>query len=283
MTTLTDIKIKNTLRCPICKSSMDTQNETGNGMLFCNGQRKHCYDFASSGYVNLTSPGQSHGGDSKGAVRARSAFLATEHYRPIAEKICELLRKHCVDGALVVDAGCGEGYYSVAMAEQGFSTVGFDLSKFAVEAAAKRAKRKSLHNTLFGAASVFSLPLANESADAVLNVFAPCTEEEYSRIINENGILLVVYAGREHLLGLKGAIYEQTHTNEERADLPKNMREIERERLTYNIRVTGNDSIKALFAMTPYYWKTSQSDVQKLDGLEALETKIDIMFAVYKK
>jgi hypothetical protein len=35
--------------------------------------------------------------------------------------------------------------------------------------------------------------------------------------------------------------------------------------------------------MTPYYWKTSQNDVQKLEALERLETEIDINFEVYQK
>ena len=41
--------------------------------------------------------------------------------------------------------------------------------------------------------------------------------------------------------------------------------------------------IEALFSMTPYYWRTSPSDCEKLDGLDTLETKIDINFLVYKK
>lgn len=261
---------------------MDIEDK-GNGILFCKGERRHCYDFASGGYVNLTKPGQSNGGDSKGAVRARSAFLDTEHYRPIADTLCGLIEKHCGDSAVIIDAGCGEGYYSVAIARQGYAVVGFDLSKFATDAAAKRAKRNSCEDSFFGTASVFDMPVADGGADAVVNIFAPCVEEEYSRALKDGGVLMVVYAGPEHLMGLKGAIYEQIHTNEERADLPKTMREIERERLTYTINVKGNDSVKNLFAMTPYYWKTSIEDGKKLDSVEELSTTVDIIFAVYKK
>lgn len=282
MNNLKDIRIKEALRCPVCKNGMDIQ-ESGSGILFCKGAKRHCYDFASGGYVNLAPPAQSNGGDSKGAVRARTAFLQTEHYRPIADKLCELLKRHCAQNGLVVDAGCGEGYYSTLVAKQGFSVAGFDLSKFAVDAGAKRAKREALDNTFFGVASVYTLPLADESADAVINVFAPCVEEEYSRVLAKDGILAVVYAGPDHLLGLKGAIYEHTQTNEERADLPKDMIELERERLTYTITVEGNESVKNLFAMTPYYWKTSQRDMEKLESIDRLTTEIDIIFAIYKK
>lgn len=277
-----DKKIIGALRCPICKEEMDV-DDSGCGVLYCKGARRHSYDFSSAGYVNLSAPGQSNGGDSKVAVRARSAFLDTGYYAPVSDMLCKLLKEHCKSGDIVVDAGCGEGYYSVAVAQSGFKTIGFDLSKFATEAAAKRARREGADNTLFGVSSVFAMPLANRSANAVVNVFAPCVESEYSRVLSDDGRLIVVYAGPEHLLGLKAAIYERTHTNEERADMPAEMREIERRRLKYDIKVIGNQSIKELFAMTPYYWRTSIEDVKKLDGLCELDTTVDIIFAVYGK
>ena len=50
-----------------------------------------------------------------------------------------------------------------------------------------------------------------------------------------------------------------------------------------SITVEGNQNVKDLFAMTPYYWKTSQKDMEKLDSFERLETEVDIIFAIYKK
>lgn len=283
MRILRDKTIEESLRCPICRASMRAKAEPG-AMLCCTGERRHCYDFASGGYVNLSLPGQSGGGDSKQAVRARSGFLDLEHYKPISDKMCEIISKYMPSkDSLVIDAGCGEGYYSTAVADKGYSTAGFDLSKFAADAAAKRANRKGLENTFFGVASVFSLPVADGCADCVINVFAPCAEDEYRRILSDNGVLIVVYAGEEHLLGLKKAIYTKAHMNDGRADLPKNMSKIETQGLKYKIKVEGSDNIKNLFAMTPYYWKTSPADSEKLEHIDALETEIDIAFAVYKK
>ena len=50
-----------------------------------------------------------------------------------------------------------------------------------------------------------------------------------------------------------------------------------------NIDVVGNKNLQALFAMTPYYWRTSKDDAKKLDELDALTTDIDIIFSVYRK
>ena len=275
-------RITSALSCPVCGGEMAIEDK-GCGILYCNGAKKHLYDFSSAGYVNLAPPSQSNGGDAKAAVRARTAFLDTGYYAPIAQKLCEILKKHIPKHSIVVDAGCGEGYYDEEMLKNGFSVCGFDLSKYAVEYAAKRAKRIDPQISFMAVASVFSLPLKDNSADAVVNVFAPCVEEEYNRVLRDGGFLIAVHAGKEHLLGLKRAIYDNTHFNDQRADLPQNMELIESESLTYKINVSGNENIKNLFAMTPYYWRTSKNDIEKLNLVDEIETEIDIIFSVYRK
>ena len=47
--------------------------------------------------------------------------------------------------------------------------------------------------------------------------------------------------------------------------------------------LNGNKNVMSLFAMTPYYWRTSQNDIKKLEQTENLDTEIDIIFSVYKK
>lgn len=280
MRQLTDETIKAALRCPICRAAM-TARESGS--LVCAGARTHCFDLGASGYVNLTRPGQSGGGDSKQAVRARSQFLNLGHYRPVADGIVSLLRTHVGAGELVLDAGCGEGYYSEQIASAGFATVGADLSKAAVDAAAKRAKASGRTNSFYAVASVYELPVADGAASAVTNIFAPCAEEEYARVLQENGVLLVAHAGEEHLMGLKRVLYAETHRNSPRADLPKSLVPIDELRVRYTVTVEGREAIESLFAMTPYYWRTSQEDAGKLAGLDTLTTEVDVLLTVYQK
>ena len=270
------------LKCPICGAEVKLDNETQK-TIFCTGEKRHSYDLSSSGYVNLASPKQCGGGDTKSAVRARSAFLDGGYYAPVRDMLTSLLDEYLSKGASVVDAGCGEGYYTLKVAESGYFTMGFDISKFAVEAGAKRAKREGIDNVMFAVASIFELPLFDASCDAIVNIFAPCVEEEYSRVLKENGILIVVQAGKKHLLGLKNAIYDNTHENDVRADLPKSLSLISEKELFYEISISGNENIKNLFEMTPYYWRTSQNDAKKLECIEELTTEIDILFSVYKK
>jgi 23S rRNA (guanine745-N1)-methyltransferase len=132
--------------------------------------------------------------------------LSAGYYRVAAEGLCDVVGRHLASG-LIVDAGCGEGYYTGALAASGqgkYELVGFDLSRDAV-------------------ASLFELPLADESVDAIVNIFAPCAEEEFCRVLKPGGLLVLVGAGEKHLLGLKRALYQTTYDNAERADLPVGM------------------------------------------------------------
>ncbi len=279
MRQLTDIKIKNILRCPKCGSQMITEGAS----IKCLGARTHCYDLAASGYVNFCPPDKSHGGDSKAAVRARSSFLELGYYERVAKAVRDTCVKHIGNGGIALDAGCGEGYYSQFICEQGISLFGIDMSKFAVDAASKRLAAHGMESFFFAAASVFDIPIADSSVDGVINIFAPCAQEEFSRVLGDDGALIVVWAGERHLWGLKQAVYSDAHANTERQDLPAQMREVSRERVHYSIELSNNAQIMSLFAMTPYYWRTSAADMQKLEGLEQLNTEVDILISVYKK
>ena len=270
-------------RCPVCASPLQMQQGIGAGQLCCLGARVHTFDLSRSGYVHL-SPRHSGGGDSKEAVRARTAFLSVGYYEVAARTLCELLCAH-VQGPLVVDAGCGEGYYTNQMAlcaPDRFLVCGFDLSKDAVDAAAKAAKRSGAC-ARYAVASVFELPMRDGSADAVVNVFAPCAEAEFCRVLRPDGVLILVGAGERHLLGLKKAIYDQTYENTARADLPQNMELCEQKIVRDRICVKGTEHIQQLFSMTPYYWRTSPADKQKLARLDTLESEIEFDFRVYRK
>ncbi len=275
-----DNRIINSLSCPCCAAPL-YQNESANSLL-CRGEKPHCYDISSSGHVSF-SQRHSGAGDSKEAVRSRRDFLDTGAYERVASAIVDILCEYMEKDAHIVDAGCGEGYYSVKIAERGFAVSGFDLSKEAVIAASKRAKRERIDNTFFGVASVYELPLLSASADAVVNIFAPCVEDEYSRVLKGGGYLLVAYAGAEHLMGLKRAIYDTTYENESRADMPKKLTLVGERRVKYDIRLDSAESIMNLFSMTPYYWRTSEADKHKLCGVSELETTVDIIIAIYKK
>ncbi|MBO7250701.1 MAG: methyltransferase domain-containing protein [Clostridia bacterium] len=277
---IADVILEN-LKCPKCGETFELSE--GEKSLVCqtSGGKRHCFDISSDGYVNFALADNTSG-DTKDAVRARTAFLDSGAFERISDTLTELTLKYA-QGGFVIDAGCGEGYYSTRIAERGAFVFGADISKNAVAHCAKRAKRGSLGGAFFAVASVFSLPVRDASADAVVNVFAPCAETEYSRVLKDGGALIMVQAAPDHLMGLKERLYENVYKNEERADIPVGMTLKEEIRLTYDLSLDSNELIMALFSMTPYYWRTSLKDKEKLVGLEKLDTKIDILFSVYQK
>ncbi|MBE6589160.1 MAG: methyltransferase domain-containing protein [Ruminococcaceae bacterium] len=269
-------RILSLLKCPVCEAGMSS--DADGRTLRCLGTRTHCYDVSRSGYLNFTSP-RDGVGDGRAAVRARTLFLDAGYYEPLSDAVNSLLDK--LGAKTVIDAGCGEGYYTNRMGT-GRCVIGVDLSRDGIDSAARCAKRLC-NDASFFVGSLFKLPVLGESIDAVTNLFAPCAEEEFLRVLRPGGNLLLVGAGERHLFGLKEVLYENPYLNPGRADLPTQMELVETSRLTYTVTVTGRETIDALFSMTPYYWRTSERDRVKLSSLEELTTELDFNLYVFKK
>jgi 23S rRNA (guanine745-N1)-methyltransferase len=215
----------------------------------------------------------------KEAIRARKLFLSAGYYEPLSNQINAILQ--ALNAKTVLDAGCGEGYYTNRMAIDR-AVFGVDLSRAGIDAAAKQARQDGT-KAAFAVGSIFSLPVLDESCDAVTNLFAPCCESEFARVLNKKGYLILVGAGERHLMGLKQVLYANPYLNPGRADLPTQMKEVERQRLTYSVTVEGEETIEALFSMTPYYWRTSEADHAKLKGVQRLTTELDFDIFIYQK
>lgn len=285
-----------TLRCPLCGTAMGV-DDTGRSLRchhVTSGEvsrgRSHLFDGGAGGYVHLA-PGHGGGGDAKEAVRARSSFLGGGYYAPAARAIADLVEAYTPKGGLVLDAGCGEGYFSNHVSETGVLVMGVDLSKFAVDAAARAARRARRErgqpsSTLYAVGSVFDLPVAESSFHTVLNVFAPCAPREYARVLKPGGHLVVAEAGERHLFGLKELIYDDPYLNEPRRDLPAEedgLRLLETRSVDFTITVDQPSHRMALFSMTPYYWRTPRNGHQRLLDATSLVTRVSFGLRVYQK
>ncbi len=264
------------LRCPVCGAATSKENNS----LFCLGARRHCFDFAADGYINLAAAKAAGGGDDTTLIAARTAFLSGGHYAPFANRVVELLQEHAA-GCVVLDAGCGEGYYTCHMARAGFCTLGIDLSKRGVRTAARAARRAELE-ALFAVAGIYTLPVKDASVDAVVSLFAPIAEREFLRVLKPGGILIAAGAGRDHLLSLKRVLYDTPRENEARADLPDAMREISAEVLDFSMELES-PAIESLFAMTPYYYRTAAEGKARLAALSHLTCEAQMDIRVYRK
>lgn len=262
--------------CPVCGAKTEKRGNS----LFCLGARRHCFDFAAEGYINLAGAKAAGGGDDATLIAARTAFLSAGHYAPFAARICALLDAYA-GGGFVLDAGCGEGYYTNAMARAGYRVLGVDLSKRGVRAGAKAAGREGL-DTLFAVAGIYTLPVLDETLDAVVSLFAPIAEAEFLRVLKPGGILIAAGAGRRHLFDLKRVLYDTPRENEARADLPTTMHALHAETLNFTMHLSRS-ALADLFAMTPYYYRTSREGAARLGALDTLDVGAEMDIHVYQK
>ena len=275
-----------TFTCPVCGRPLFMQE----GGLGC--EKGHRFDRARSGYVTLLLPGDKHAklpGDNRPMVNARRAFLEKGFYRPMAEELAGEVaaafagRKGEVR---LLDAGCGEGYYTrlvfdrLAEAGTGCALVGVDISKFAAEKAAKRFQPGE--KAVIAAASVFRLPLAEESCDGLMSLFAPFAREEFLRVLKPGGWMWEVIPGARHLWQLKEAVYDRPYPNEVKDYPVEGFGFMGSRPVAGEIALRGEE-IAALFQMTPYYYKTSAEGQARAAALEELTTEISFEILSYRK
>ena len=211
-------------------------------------------------------------------VKARSAFLAEGYYSPLQKGICEILSR--LSPACLLDAGCGEGYYTAEFANTLEKSVIYavDLSKDAVRKT--KVKDKRLNCCV---ASVYQLPFFDNSFDCITNIFSPFSKDEFLRVLNDDGYLINVIPLENHLWELKSVIYENPYKNEPQSPELEGFSHVETKIIDYAVDIQTNAQIKNLFTMTPYYYNTSPKDKQKLDSLNFLKTSISFGIMVHKK
>lgn len=270
-------------RCPVCGQPL-TEDEKS---LSC--PSRHSFDKASQGYVHLLPASKMHAkipGDNKEMVAARRRFLDCGFYSPFKDEICRILSVElgAKPSPVLLDAGCGEGYYTAAVLQalkqacQMPLVCGIDISKFAVKAAAGRSRELKL-----AVASCFDIPLAEKSADALLAVFSPIVPQEFAKVVKPGGIMLLAVASERHLWGLKQLLYKEPYQNEQK--------DTEYEGFTFEKRIPvrtslctdDNRTIRDLFAMTPYYWKTPVVGSRKIAEATHLETELGFDLLIYRR
>ena len=265
--------------CPVCGEKLGILGKS----YIC--PKNHSFDISKSRYVNLllSMHGTVHG-DNKLMIRARRDFLEKGYYKPLCEAVCGIVGQYAENGSVLLDAGCGEGYYTSAVkskldnSEITAEIYGIDISKDAVEMGAKR---KTGIN--FAVASVFHIPVQSESCDILLTMFSPYCGNEYSRVLKKSGYMIMAIPSENHLWELKQAVYDTPYKNEVKPYDLKNFKFMDKKRITYKFLLDNQNDIQSLFSMTPYYYRTGLQQQERLSILENLETTADFEILIYKK
>ena len=263
-------------RCPVCGAPLERES----GAYRC--PNRHSYDLAREGYTYLLPPNQKHSaapGDDKEMSAARRAFLSKDYYRPLRDALCALAVSHTSQAPSILDAGCGEGYYTAGLWEAlgRPPLAGMDMSKQSVRLAARRVPEGE-----FAVASAYHLPLADASVGLVLNCFSPLALDEFRRVLRPGGRMIYVVPGAEHLYQMKAVLYAEPYKNPVQEVAYEGFRPIGEREARGTITVPASQ-LEALFAMTPYYWKTPRDGAARLAALPELTTEIAFRFLVFEK
>lgn len=255
--------------CPLCHLPL----LRGDSTWRCDN--RHSYDCAREGYVNLLPVNRKRSrepGDSAEMLQARRRFLEAGHYRPLVETIAALLPY--VSGRQLLDIGSGEGFYTRQLQAAGWpgkALAGIDIAKAGVRMAAK-----SQPDSQFVVAGSYDLPVAEDSVDHLLRVFAPAADAEMLRVVNPGGSLLDVAPGPEHLWSLKKALYSEPREHAPPKAVEGFVPQVEL-RCCFPFKLRGREAIADFLAMTPFAWK-GHSDVRReLERREFLQLEADFV------
>jgi 23S rRNA (guanine745-N1)-methyltransferase len=269
-----------TLRCPVCQADLPI----GDKRYLCNNG--HSFDIAKQGYVNLLLSSQRPSkapGDSAEMIADRRAFLETDHYLPLRNRVLSRLDHLAQQTATgqtnplqqVLDLGCGEGYYTAAFAAADKRRLyALDISKPALVIAAKRS-----NTVTWCIGTSRALPFHDRSLDVVLNIFCRPHIAETQRVLRDSGVLLLVGPGTNHLDELRAALYDEVIKQDSHslADVLKAGFAVRHsETLSYQMTLQGA-AIGQLARMTPHYWRAPQAGRERLEALETLTLQADFI------
>ncbi|ASG64730.1 rRNA (guanine-N1)-methyltransferase [Idiomarina piscisalsi] len=267
------------LICPLDKQPLQLNERT-----WC-CENGHSYDVAKQGYVNLLPVQNKRSkdpGDSKAMVQARREYLSKGCYQPLAQALADTVL--AMGSQALLDAGCGEGYYLRYLVEQAeqteteLSVAALDISKWAVQAAAKQDKRLS-----WMVASNNAIPLADNSVDTILCVFGFPVEAEFKRVLKPGGRLIMVDPAVNHLTELKAIIYPELKNKSETLPITDPDYELTSEqRVNFQVELDNNDSIKNLLTMTPHLYRASKEGRERAESLQSLTITVDAWVRTFR-
>ena len=262
------------LCCPICGEQLNLNDR----QYLC--PNRHSFDLARQGYVNLLTVQQKHSlnpGDTREQVLSRREFLEAGYYAPIADTLVAAAKSLNLTGQ-ILDVGCGEGYYSARLADALESPLtGLDISKEAVRCAAARYKGKQ-----WLCATAAHIPVEDGSVDLLTSLFALTLPQEFARVLKPGGYYFQVLAAEDHLLGLKGIIYDRLNFKEKNTvpELP-GFELVQSVPIRFSFTVEGKQ-VQNLFSMTPHVFRIGKDGAERLRKTENLTDTASCVLNVYR-
>ena len=300
------IESKKIFRCPVCGGKLSV---TENGSFLC--KKKHCFDLSAKGYVNLLSGQALHKNKyDRELFECRNQVFGAGFYDPVLEEIRRCIAEHFgpaegqgrekagedqpadagpqkagtqkagQDPIRILDAGCGEGFYSLWLDDhmEQAEIFGLDIVKEAIRIACRRPS-----DVRWMVGNLADIPLYNSSFDVVLNVLTPANYREFCRILKQDGLLIKVVPGSGYLREVRQCVSEQLLNKEYRNDstvdyFQDNMELIQRREVRYTLPVT-EEQAGLFLRMTPmtFHVDTDGLPAEKVAGIREITIHLELL------
>lgn len=260
------------LICPKCHQKLKKSGKS----FFC--ENNHCYDISKNNYVNLLLCNKKKSkfpGDDKAMISARNNFLEKGYFeklRKTIEDIVDIEKPTCI-----LDAGCGTGYYSHNLQET-YDIIAIDISKESINLTAK-----NNHKSLPLVASIYELPLKDCSINLILNIFAPKPKEEFKRVLKNNGVIVEVVPGKDHLKELKEIMFGKDALLNKEKFAFSDFKIKSSQKLTYLVNIAENEDVINLIRMTPYYYTGGREKEDLLNQIKSIKVTFDFIINILEK
>lgn len=267
------------LVCPHCRSSFQLTGD-GRAVRCSNG---HAFDLARQGYLNLQAGRPPRNADTAAMVAARDRFLSGGHYRPILERLLELVGDQAVAAPRVLEVGAGTGYYLAGLLNglPGSRGVALDVSV----AATRRAARAHPQLGAVVADVWQPLPVGDACCDLVVDVFAPRNAAEFRRVVTgppttaePPGMLVVVTPEPDHLAQLRehlGLLEIQPDKQDQLHEtLGRSFARQSQERVAFEL-ILDAAALHDLVAMGPNAFHSDEEQLQRSLEAVPLPARVD--------
>lgn len=264
--------------CPICNQALKLHSHTYRCQL------NHSFDIAKEKYVNLLPVQFKHSknpGDNKAMVNARRAFLEKGYYQPLINRLVELYHtfneSNLTSPHNLLDAGCGEGFYTHQHKTAYNQVYGVDIAKEAIKKAGK--KYQTCH---FSVATLSKLPFQDNFFTWLYSIYAPILEAEFTRVLAKDGFLVTVTPAKQHLIELKEKIYQEAKEHDDEKLPIEQLTLVHQENLSYSMTLADGTDALNLLSMTPFAFKASEAVRQQLTTSTNLVCQADFLIRIYQ-
>ena len=107
-------------------------------------------------------------------------------------------------------------------------------------------------------------------------------EEEFTRVLADDGYLVTVTPAKNHLIELKALIYREAKQHDVSKNPIEHLTLIEQKEVSYAMEFTTGEDIVNLLSMTPFAFKTTDNLVNDLKARSQFTCQADFLIRVYK-